>query len=269
LDVERTLARFPPNMSNEERLALQKKLIRIICRVLNEDASYRYYQGFHDVCLTMLLVFGRSEPTFRVAAQLAATYFRPFLTGNLEICQQQLELMYPLIFSVDPDLDKFMCDAETGVMFALSFHLTWFSHTLDDVRAIVRLFDLFIAAHPLMPVYLTAAIVMMRSNEILNQECDMPYIHALLSKVPANLPWESLISDATDLFLRFPPHKLMDMWADRKALTKRRSGLPLARRRRHGANRNPVVFTLWFMAGFGVAAWFTYLRYGFYELLHR
>lgn len=44
LDVERTLARFPPNMSNEERLALQKKLIRVICRILNEDKTYRYYQ---------------------------------------------------------------------------------------------------------------------------------------------------------------------------------------------------------------------------------
>lgn len=45
-----------------------------------------------------------------------------------------------------------------NVMFALSWFITWYSHVLDDLDTILRLYDLFIVSHFLMPVYVAAEV---------------------------------------------------------------------------------------------------------------
>lgn len=42
--------------------------------------------------------------------------------------------------------------------YALSWILTWFSHDLESLDKIARLFDLFVASSPLMPVYAASAV---------------------------------------------------------------------------------------------------------------
>ena len=48
--------------------------------------------------------------------------------------------------------------AEVGTIFCLSWLITWYGHVLSDFRSIVRLYDYFIACHPLMPIYMAAAV---------------------------------------------------------------------------------------------------------------
>jgi len=66
-----------------------------------------------------------------------------------------------------------------GTIFALSWLITWFGHVLSDFRHVVRLYDFFLACHPLMPIYF-AAVVRLRSFD------------CLLSSKPSS---ESLVSD--------------------------------------------------------------------------
>lgn len=56
LDVERSLKRFPPSVQEVQRIAYQDKLTEIIIRILDHNPDMYYYQGYHDVCLTFLLV---------------------------------------------------------------------------------------------------------------------------------------------------------------------------------------------------------------------
>lgn len=126
--------------------------------------------------------------------------------------------------------------AEVGTIFALSWLITWYGHVLTDVRHVLRLYDLFLASHPLMPVYLAAAvgpmcgggagtpegtaspgtfplallllslqIVLHREEEVLTCSCDMPSVHQLLARLPPDLPFERLVARAQDLF-RCHPH---------------------------------------------------------------
>ena len=37
--------------------------------------------------------------------------------------------------------------------YGLSWLITWFAHNVPDLEQIARLFDLFLASHPLMPLY--------------------------------------------------------------------------------------------------------------------
>lgn len=45
-----------------------------------------------------------------------------------------------------------------GTIFALSWLITWFGHVLSDFRHVVRLYDFFLACHPLMPIYFAAVV---------------------------------------------------------------------------------------------------------------
>lgn len=57
------------------------------------------------------------------------------------------------------DLTTFsLCSAEVGTIFALSWLITWFGHVLSDFRHVVRLYDFFLACHPLMPIYFAAVV---------------------------------------------------------------------------------------------------------------
>lgn len=49
-----------------------------------------------------------------------------------------------------------------------------------------------------------------REKDVLKCECEMPYVHALLSRIPDDVPFELLISQTGDLFIQYPPNVLED-----------------------------------------------------------
>lgn len=117
--------------------------------------------------------------------------------------------------------------AQVGTIFALSWLITWYGHVLSEFKHTLRLYDFFLASHPMMPIYLAATvrspvypcirsprrsalvslwqIVLYREKEVKRTECDMATVHHLLSRIPQDLPYELLISQAQDLFEQYPP----------------------------------------------------------------
>ena len=98
--------------------------------------------------------------------------------------------------------------------------ITWFSHGFDNLDSIARLFDLFIASHPLMPLYVGVAVsdfvfelmqkIILHFREKLLREVDCEYsaIHTFLCNVPQDIPLEPIIESALQLYDKFPPDKL-------------------------------------------------------------
>lgn len=206
LDVHRTLARFPPNISDDRRSTLQCQLTPLIIRVLCTNPRFRYYQGFHDVCLTVLLVCG-AETAFEVCRSLAHYGpFRSYLLKSLEeSVLKELEFLYVILSRVDPHLERVLREVRLGTMFALSWPLTWFSHSLNEYQQIVRFFDVFLASPPLTPIYVSAAIVLKRKSAILTCVREMPVIHQLLSTMPHELHLDAILSDSLYLASLMPP----------------------------------------------------------------
>uniref|UniRef100_A0AC34GWX0 Rab-GAP TBC domain-containing protein n=1 Tax=Panagrolaimus sp. ES5 TaxID=591445 RepID=A0AC34GWX0_9BILA len=209
MDVNRTLARFPPGISDDERTTVQGDLIPLIVRVLSENKKFRYYQGFHDICLTLILVLG-SEAAFRVSRILShRTVFKRYLTKSLEeSAMHDLQYMYVLLFKHNPKLETYLREAELGTLFALSWPLTWFSHVLNDYKQVVTCFDLFLASDSLMSIYVSAAMVNIRANDIYATEKDMPALHHLLSNIPNSIDISLLLELAQNLFNEYPPKLL-------------------------------------------------------------
>ncbi|XP_028855073.1 TBC1 domain family member 20 isoform X2 [Denticeps clupeoides] len=207
LDVQRSLRRFPPGMPDEQREGLQEELIDIILRVLHKNPQLHYYQGYHDIVVTFLLVLGERLATALVE-KLSTHHLRDFMDPTMDNTKHILNYLMPIIERVNPEVYDFMQEAEVGTIFALSWLITWFGHVLSDFRHVVRLYDFFLACHPLMPIYFAAVIVLYREEEVLDCECDMASLHHLLSQIPQDLPYETLISRAGDLFVQFPPSEL-------------------------------------------------------------
>jgi len=207
LDVNRSLKRFPPGMEEEERMSLQDEMVEVICRVLVAQPELHYYQGYHDICVTFLLVVGE-DMTFAVMEKLSQNHLRDFMDKTMDKTNSMLNYLYPVIGKASPDLRAYMDKAEVGTIFCLSWLITWYGHVLSEFEYIVRLYDFFIACPPLMPIYLAAAIVLYREKDVLAAQCEMPIIHSLLSRIPDELPMEQLINKAGDLYVQFPPVSL-------------------------------------------------------------
>lgn len=161
LDVQRSLRRFPPGMPDEQREGLQEELIDIILRVLKRNPQLHYYQGYHDIVVTFLLVVGEQRATALVE-KLSTHHLRDFMDPTMDNTKHILNYLMPIIDRVNPEVHDFMQQSEVGTVFALSWLITWFGHVLSDFRHVVRLYDFFLACHPLMPIYFAAVVSIAR-----------------------------------------------------------------------------------------------------------
>ena len=112
----------------------------------------------------------------------------------------------------------------------MPWYLTWFGHSLNQYRSVVRLYDYFLASEPLLPLYVTASIVLYREEDVFREECDRASLHCLLSQVscialfihiykitsmyllifqlPDDLPFEYFLIQSDKLYEKYPPHIL-------------------------------------------------------------
>lgn len=64
-----------PGMSDEQRAEVQEQLVRVIVRLLSAHRGIHYYQGFHDIVVTFLLVLGE-DLTFLIMGQLITYHIK-------------------------------------------------------------------------------------------------------------------------------------------------------------------------------------------------
>ncbi|GAB0090831.1 TBC1 domain family member 20 [Sergentomyia squamirostris] len=207
LDVNRSLKRFPPGIPYEQRIALQDQLTVLILRVIIKYPHLKYYQGYHDVAITFLLVVGE-DVAFHVMEILSTNHLVECMQETMEPTQQRLLFLYPIVRGENHTLHDFLERSSVGTLFALPWYLTWFGHSLNQYRSVVRLYDFFLASPHLLPIYVTAAIVLHREDEIFREDCDMASIHCLLSQLPDDLPFEYLLERAQVLYKKYVPEEV-------------------------------------------------------------
>ncbi|CAG8568465.1 13000_t:CDS:2 [Dentiscutata erythropus] len=59
LDANRSFVHFPKGLNDQQRKQKQSVLYEVIVGILRRQPNLSYYQGFHDVCTTLLEVLGK------------------------------------------------------------------------------------------------------------------------------------------------------------------------------------------------------------------
>ncbi|XP_077286925.1 TBC1 domain family member 20 [Arctopsyche grandis] len=250
LDVNRSLKRFPPGIPYKQRVALQDQLTVLILRVIIKYPHLKYYQGYHDVAITLLLVC-KEKAAFPVLCRLShgdLAPLAPFMQVTMEPTQHLLNFLHPLIRLKNEQLADFLKKSTVGTMFALPWFLTWFGHSLNRYTDVVRLYDYFLCSPPMFPIYVTAAIVLFRAVDIFELDCDMATVHCFLSELPEDLPFEDILKEASDLYNKFTPESMREkvLLLEKLEEQQRLEDEERAKRRqiaRRGANNNTKLNT--------------------------
>ncbi|KAG5674574.1 hypothetical protein PVAND_004528 [Polypedilum vanderplanki] len=199
LDVNRSLRRFPPGIPLKHRLALQDQLTVVILRVITKYPHLSYFQGYHDVAITFLLVTGDAV-AYHIMEILSTKHLAECMQKTFETVQKRLLTVFAITYREKKELFEFLEKSQCGLLFALPWYLTWFGHSLNTYKSVVRLYDYFLASDPLLPLYVSAAIVLYREDEIFREDCDRASLHCLLSRLPEDLPFEYLLNYSQKLF---------------------------------------------------------------------
>lgn len=223
LDVNRAFVYYPKNgiplaryvsrppvltvAESEKQLDRRKEdLSNVILDVLRRHPALCYFQGYHDIVQVFLLVLGPQDAP-AVVARLSLLRIRDFMLSILDPAIAQLELLRPILRAADPALYEHLPKSQPS--FALAGTITMFAHNIQDYKDITRLFDFFMARHAVMPIYLFAAAVLSKREELLEiDKEDEDILYVMLGKLPQPFDVEFHIARTLELYERLPPAAL-------------------------------------------------------------
>ncbi|KAI1113799.1 rab-GTPase-TBC domain-containing protein [Nemania sp. NC0429] len=204
LDVDRSFVYYPNDNSQTQLQEKKSELSDLITQVLREQPYLCYFQGYHDICQVLLLVLPAPLRALAVA-RLSVLRIRDFMLPTLAPAVSQLRLIPDILSAADPALCAHLSRNEP--YFALADTLTMFAHNVRRYGDIARLFDALLAREQVLGVYVFARIVVRRRDELLaHDEPDM--LHFALSKLPADLDLDAVVSEAARLLETHPPESL-------------------------------------------------------------
>ncbi|KAL8412283.1 hypothetical protein RB596_001499 [Gaeumannomyces avenae] len=191
LDVDRAFVYYPNHL---------------IIEVLRRHPYLCYFQGYHDICQVFLLVLEPAQCSLAVS-RLSVLRIRDFMLPNLAPAIAQLRLLPDILDAADPALWRHL--SQTEPFFALSGTLTMYAHDVQTLGEIARLFDALLALDPTFSVYVFAAIVLSRRDELFDTPDSEPeMLHSILSKLPQPLDLDALLARAAELVVRHRPDRL-------------------------------------------------------------
>ncbi|KAF8512553.1 rab-GTPase-TBC domain-containing protein [Hysterangium stoloniferum] len=188
LDTNRSFVLYPAvDGSTAQKKVLQKDLHDIILGVLRKRPSLRYFQGYHDI-ITVLFLTLPPELVLPCAEKLSLHRLRDSMGKGLEPLVGQLRILKRLLRITDPPYAATLEKNASLPYYALSNLLTLFSHDIPTLSLIQQVFDWVLCRPPVASVWLAAAVILCKKDEVLALEREgeeaMGMAHAVLSALP-------------------------------------------------------------------------------------
>ncbi|KAJ2368294.1 GTPase-activating protein gyp8 [Coemansia sp. RSA 2610] len=217
LDVPRARLPDSPELRRgdaDAQARREQQLTRVVRAVLRAYPWLSYYQGFHELALVLLCVFGSARPAAEGLRMVALFFVRDAMASSLDHVMQQLRLLYVLLGRCAPRVHARLAALDVPPFFAISWVLTWFAHDVHAFADVCRIFDFLIATPPLQVVYVAAALVCHFEADILALEPDFAAVHSALTQLPARVAdWTPVLEHAWRLSEDCSPTKLQHLGA--------------------------------------------------------
>lgn len=165
-----------------------------------------YFQGFHDIVQVLMLVLG-ANAAYPAVEFVSLLRIRDYMLPSMAPALKHLWLLPAILQAADRELAGHL--ALPHVHYALPATLTLYAHEIEQYSDIARLFDFILAHEPVMSIYLFAATVLSRRDQLLEIPADdHDMLFFTLQKLPQPLDLEPLLSKALGMFDEFPPDRL-------------------------------------------------------------
>ncbi|EGO03968.1 hypothetical protein SERLA73DRAFT_69774 [Serpula lacrymans var. lacrymans S7.3] len=184
LDTERSFVLYPVDHKGD-RGRLQIYLYNLIVSVFRKRRRLHYFQGYHDIITVLFLTLPR-ELQLPCAEKLSLHRLRDSMGLTLEPVLGLLRILKNLIRLADPSLATILENTSPLPFYALPNLLTLFSHDTSTLPLIQHIFDYLLCRPPIAVVYLAAAVIMARKEQVeaLQREGEDGMIHSLLNGLP-------------------------------------------------------------------------------------
>ena len=206
-DVNRSLNQYNLGFSTNY---YRKLLESIMVALFQNNKLLTYSQGFNDVCSVFLMVL-KEDLGYYASCSISHYFMRDYLKSNFEKgVIPALSLMMKIIQWLHPDIYDKIKFMEIPT-FAVSWIITWFSHDLEEVSEIYRLYDYLISNHPAAIIYVAAATVVYNKDLIMDMEDDdMSVIHMIFQNLGTENFWlEEILLITNKLLIGYPVHDLL------------------------------------------------------------
>ena len=165
-----------------------------------------YFQGFHDIVQVLMLVLG-ADAAYPAVEFVSLLRIRDYMLPSMAPALKHLWLLPAILQAADRELAGHL--TLPHVHYALPATLTLYAHEIEQYSDIARLFDFILAHEPVMSIYLFAATILARREQLLEIPADdQDMLFFTLQKLPQPLDLEPLITEALKMFDGFPPDRL-------------------------------------------------------------
>ncbi|KAG8708830.1 40S ribosomal protein S6 [Ceratobasidium sp. 423] len=193
LDTNRAFVHYPVE-SQQRKDKRKKQLTELILDVLQRHPQLSYFQGYHDILSTLQLTLHSSlekdEEAWRLlqecALKITLHRARDAMGVGLEPLTGQLRILRRLIRLADPELAILIEENSPLPYWAISPLMTLYTHDLPTLALAQRVMDWILARPPHAVIYLVAAFVLQKKEEIqkLIDDGDDGMMHSFLSSLP-------------------------------------------------------------------------------------
>ncbi|KZT66235.1 hypothetical protein DAEQUDRAFT_695897 [Daedalea quercina L-15889] len=184
LDTNRSFVLYPVD-EGPDRERLKRRLHELIVSVFRKRRLLNYFQGYHDIVSVLFLTLPPEVQTASVE-KMSLHRLRDAMGMTLEPVVGLLRILKRLLQAADPEFSSVLERTSPLPYFALSNILTLLSHDVPTLPLIQHIFDYLLCRHPIATVYLVAAVVLSRRDEVrqLVEADDEGMIHSVLSTLP-------------------------------------------------------------------------------------
>ncbi|KAF9788225.1 rab-GTPase-TBC domain-containing protein [Thelephora terrestris] len=185
LDTDRSFVHYPSGESDEVKEEMKTRLNELIVSIFRKRPTLNYYQGYHDIISVLFLTL---PPEIQSASveKLSIHRLRDSMGPGLEPLIGLLQLLKNLLRLIDPEYAQLLERNIPTPYYALSNLLTLFSHDMPTLALIQHTFDYLLVRPPVACVYVAAAIILSRKEEVtwLETVGEEGMLHSILSSLP-------------------------------------------------------------------------------------